>query len=110
MNTVMNLKDGYYFVMPERWVGTVTARSDAETREMTFFLWNTKTSSTGDKLLTISRLNEQQWKESSQEGKIRLDLNSEKSKAVFAAQLFVTSADEALNLTESELQGSVYLI
>ena len=109
LNTVMNLKDGYYFVMPERWLGSVTARSDAETREMTFYLWNTKTSTLGDKLLLISRYTEQQWKETDHTGKILLELSPGKSKAVYAAVIYLTSADEALNITESELQNSVFL-
>lgn len=109
MNTVMNLKDGYYFVMPERWLGSVTARSDAETREMTFYLWNTKTSTLGDKLLLISRCTEQQWKESDHSGKILLKLSPGKSKAVYSAVIYLTSADEALNITESELQDSVFV-
>lgn len=109
MNTVMNLKDGYYFVMPERWLGSVTARSDAETREMTFYLWNTKTSTLGDKLLLISRCTEQQWKESDHSGKILLKLSPGKSKAVYSAVIYLTSADEALNITESELQDSVFM-
>ena len=110
LNTVMNMKDGYYFVMPDRWLNTVTARSDAETREMTFYLWNSKTSSLGDKLLLISRYNEQQWKETDHSGRILLDIYSEKSNAVYAAVIYLTSADEKLNITEKELQEAVLLI
>ena len=109
LNTVMNLKDGYYFVMPERWIGKVTARSDAETREMSFFIWNTKTSSTGDRLLTISRITEQQWAED-QGGRIMLDLYPENGKAVYAAEIIHTNADESLNISEKELSDSVFLI
>ena len=109
MNTVMNLKDGYYFVMPDRWLGNVTARSDAETREMTFYMWNSKTAALGDRLLLISRYTEQQWKDADHSGKILLELSPVKSKAVYAAEIYLTSADESLNITETELQDSVFL-
>ncbi len=110
MMTVQNLKDGYYVVMPERWNGSVTARTDAETREMTFYIWTAKTSSLGDKLLTISRFTEQQWKEAGQERYIQLDIQSENRKAVFAAQLFHTNADDSLNISADELSELIYAI
>ena len=110
MNTVMNLKDGYYFSMPDRWVGTVTARSDPETREMRFFLWNAKTASIGDKLLTIYRYSEQQWNENKHAGLIQLDISPENSKVIYAGQLFMTNAQDELNLSESELKTSVFAV
>ena len=109
-NTVMNLKDGYYFVMPERWVGRVTARSDPETRETSFYLWNSKTASPGDKLLTIFRFNEQQWNENKHAGLILLEISPENSKAIYAGQLFMTNAEDELNLSEKELKSSVFAI
>lgn len=109
-STVMNLKDGYYFLMPERWTDAVTARRDPETRELTFYLWNAKTSSTGDKLLTISRYNEQQWAEQEHDDLIMLDIRQENSKIVYAAKIFVTSAEDKLNITEDELEKLVYKI
>lgn len=110
MNTVINIKDGYYFRMPDRWVGSVTTRSDPETREMSFYLWNSKTASIGDKLLTIYRFNEQQWKDNNHAGLIQLEINSENSKAVYAGQLFLTNAQDELNITEKELKGLVFAV
>lgn len=106
--TVMNLKDGYYYLMPERWSDAVTARRDPEKRELTFYLWNAKTTSSGDKLLTITRYNEQQWDEEKRDGLIQLDIHPENSKAVFAAEIFITSAEDKLNITEDELKQLVF--
>ena len=108
--TVMNVKDGYYVCLPNRWNGKVTARSDAETRELSFYLWNTQTSSLGDKLLTIYRFSEQQWEGEEQNTYILLDIHVEKSKAVLAARLFTTNADDSLNLSADEIQTLVFAI
>ncbi len=108
--TVMNVKDGYYVCLPDRWNGKVTARSDAETRELSFYLWNTQTSSLGDKLLTIYRFSEQQWEGEEQNTYILLDIHVEKSKAVLAARLFTTNADDSLNLSADEIQTLVFAI
>lgn len=108
--TVMNVKDGYYVRLPDRWNGHVTARSDAETRELSFYLWNSKTSSLGDKLLTIYRFTEQQWTEESQETYILPDVPTENSKAVLAAQIFKTNADDSLNLTAEEVKTLVFAL
>ena len=107
---VMNVKDGYYVCLPDRWNGKVTARSDAEMRSLSFYLWNSQTSSLGDKLLTIYRFTEQQWNEENQEDYIRLDIQVQKSKAVFAAQIFKTNADDSLNLSAEEVKNSVFAI
>lgn len=106
-NTVMNLKDGYCFTLPERWVGAVTARSNAETRELSFYLWNSKTASLGDRLLTVYRFNEQQWKDNKNENLLRLELQQENKTIVCAVELLVTSAADAMNLSESELQQAI---
>ena len=106
MKTVVNLKDGYYFILPERWSGNVTARSDVETRELTFYLWNSKTSSAGDKLLTICRFTEQQWEEADKKGLIRLEGEAAGGKAVFGARVFETSARDELNIREQEVKDN----
>ena len=110
MNTVINLKDGYYFILPERWSNNVTARSDVETRELTFYAWNSKTSSAGDKLLTLCRFTEQQWEEADKKGLVRLEAEDAGGKAVFAARIFETSSSDTLNIKTNEVKKSFYLI
>ena len=109
--SVMNLKDGYYVVIPKKWNGSVTARSNAETRELTFYLWNDKTSSLGDKLLTIGRFTEQQWNKMTEDTSYHpLGDPMENTNAVIAAQIFHTDAQDDLNITEDELSTLVFAI
>ena len=103
MNAVMYLKDGYYFKMPDRWLGNVTARSNAESRELTFYMWDNKKSVLGDKLLTIYRYTEQQWNEADNGNMIRLD-EPTLGKAVYAAELFTTDKNEEMNITAKEVR------
>ncbi len=110
INTVMNVKDGYYIAVPDRWNGNITARSDAETREMTFYLWNTKTSSPGDKLLTIYRFTEQQWNDVDKEGMLCLQNTSKDSKAIYAARIFKTNANDELNVSEDEVKEAFVIL
>ena len=110
INTVMNVKDGYYIAVPDRWNGNITARSDAETREMTFYLWNTKTSSPGDKLLTIYRFTEQQWNDVDKEGMFCLQNTSKDSKAIYAARIFKTNANDELNVSEDEVKEAFVIL
>ena len=102
MNAVMYLKDGYYFKMPDRWLGNVTARSNAESRELTFYMWDNEKSVLGDKLLTIHRYTEQQWNEADNTKMIRLS-DPVLGKAVYAAEIFTTDKDENINITAKEL-------
>lgn len=102
MNTVMNIKDGYFFILPERWNGKVTARSNTETREMTFYLWNSKTLSKGDMLLSITRFTDQQWNDANRADYVFLG-NSASGKVVYAARIFKTSAADDMNIEEDEI-------
>ncbi|MDD6489774.1 MAG: hypothetical protein PUG48_08165 [Clostridia bacterium] len=110
MTTVINYTDGYYFIMPDRWIGNVTAKTDPENRNMTFYMWNSKTGSVGDKLLTIYRFNDSEWQNTDKSELIQIDVNNSSSKAIFAAQLFMTHAKDSLNITESEVRNSLKLI
>ena len=111
LNTVINYTDGYYFVMPDEWVGNVTALNDPENRQVTFYLWSSKTSSSGDKLLIIYRFTRSGWNKQNKDEYIRLDKASESgSDSVIAAQLFHTDAKDSLNLTEDQLADIVKIL
>ena len=110
MTTVINYTDGYYFIMPDRWIGTVTAKTDPENRNMTFYMWNSKTGSVGDKLLTIYRFNDSEWQNTDKSKLIQLDTDNSSSKAIYAAEIFTTHAKDSLNITESEVKNSLKLI
>lgn len=108
LNTVINYTDGYYFIMCDKWSGSVTARTDPDNRQMTFYLWNTKISSTSDKLLTIYRFTQTEWNDIDKTRLIYLkELTESSTNAVFAAQIFTTSAKDSLNITEEEVIASV---
>ncbi len=108
LNTVINYTDGYYFIMPDRWNNTVTAKTNPDNREMTFFLWNSNTSSTGDKLLTIYRFTKNEWENIERTNLIYLENVTDGSTgAVFAAQIFNTSAKDILNIKKDEVISSI---
>ncbi len=109
-NTIINKNDGYFFIIPERWDGSVTARTDADKREMTFYIWNSKTNSEGDKLLTIYRFTPQQWADEQGDDIFMLDITDTESGTVFAARIFITNANDELNIKQDEVQSAVSLL
>lgn len=110
LNTVINYNDRYYFTLPNRWSnGAVTAVTDPDNRQMTFYLWNSKTSSFGDKLLTIYRYTAEEWKNNNNTNIIELkNIDEQKSNAVFGAELFHTNADDELNITAEEVMNAAH--
>ncbi len=108
MSAVINYNDGYYFVMPDKWKnGAVTALSDADTRQLTFYVWNSSTGSLGDKLLILYRYTKYEWSDIDKRALFKLDDVKDKStNAVFAAQIFNTNAQDKLNITEQEVKNS----
>ncbi len=111
LNTIMNYTDGYYFIIPDRWNTTVTARIDTDNRKLTFYMWNTNTNSAGDELLRIFRFTQSDWDNMDTTGFILLDdLNGGTSGAVFAAEILQTNANDEINITQAELEQSVKLI
>ena len=111
INTVYNYNDGYYFVMPARWGTDVTALSDSENRLLTFYIWNSKTSSLGDKLLEIHRFNRSEWDKMDHGDYMMLHtVNNNGREYIIAAQIFKTQAIDSLNREKSELELGVRLI
>lgn len=108
MSAVINYNDGYYFVMPDKWKnGAVTALSDADTRQLTFYVWNSSTGSFGDRLLILYRYTKYEWSDIDKRALLKLDNVKDKSNnAVFAAQIFNTKTQDKLNITEQEVKNS----
>lgn len=103
LNTVINYTDGYYFIMPDKWNGNVTAKADPKNRNMTFYVWNSKTNSVGDRLLTIYRFTESEWENTDKTNLVRLsNVKDSTSKAIFALQTFKTNSKDSLNIDNVE--------
>lgn len=111
LNTVINYSDGYYFVIPEKWTGRVTARIDTDKRTITFYEWvaekaNSNIGTVGSKLLTINVFSQKEWENgdiSSDFEEIARGRNSVYSKAS-------EKIDDELVLTKEEIQDCLYLI
>lgn len=111
LNTVMNYTDGYYFVMPESWSGSVTAISDAENRRMDFYIWSSKTSSIGDKLLSVYRFTGSEWNKAEQDDFVMINgTKSNGTESVIAAEIFHTDSKDELNISKKEVKSSIVLI
>lgn len=111
INAVINYLDGYYFVIPERWGTDVTALSDNENRILTFYVWDSKTASLGDKLLEIHRFNRSDWDKAEQSEYIMLQsVKNNGREYIIAAQIFKTAANDKLNIQKNELESSVKMI
>lgn len=99
LNTIINYNDGYYFSLPEEWVGNVTALSDPAKREVSFYVWNTKTSSVGDPLLSIVRYGANELSRANEEGYTPLEIHtSDETDAIIAVKLFKTNSNDKLNI------------
>ena len=109
LSTVINYNDGYYFVMPENWKNSsVTALLSSDTRQLTFYVWNSKTTSRGDKLLVISRYTDTEWNEMDKTGALLLEsVTKSVTNAVFAAELCTTESRDSLNLTKNQVLEAV---
>lgn len=109
LSEVINYNDGYSFSIPDKWKnGAVTALFDAETRQLTFYVWDSGTGSLGDRLLTLYRYTKYEWDDIDKRAVFTLDnLNDKSPNPVFAAQIFRTDADDSLNITEKEVQNSL---
>ena len=111
LNTVINYTDGYYVIMPDEWIGNVTALSDPENRQITFYTWNSKTGMKGEKLLTIYRFTRSVWSKQDSKDYILLNKSSKSgSDAVLAAKLYRTDVWETMNLTEERLVNLIKII
>lgn len=111
MNTVIDYADGYYFVVPTRWVGKVTGMYNHESRVLYFYMWNSETASIGDKLLEIHRFRRTDWEKSDHSESVKLLSDETKGKDyVIAGQIFTTYSDDSININDAELEKCVRLV
>lgn len=64
VSMVANYADGYYFIIPEEWKNTVTAKMETETRTLTFYAWEVNESgigAAGVAILKIQVFSKQEW-------------------------------------------------
>lgn len=66
MSTVINSRDGFWYLFPESWRGKVTCRSDADTHSTVFYEWleddGTGSPALGTALLKIQVFTTDDWK------------------------------------------------
>lgn len=66
MSTVINSRDGFWYLFPESWRGKVTCRSDADTHSTVFYEWleddGTGSPALGTALLKIQVFATEDWK------------------------------------------------
>lgn len=111
MNTVMNYTDGYYLIIPEKWNGNITGISNAENREIDFYMWDSKNSVLGDILLKICRFTQTDWDKADKDKYVmikRVKLNGTES--VIATQIYKTNKNKKLNVNESDIKDMIKLI
>lgn len=108
LNTVIDYNDGYYFILPEAWVGNVTALSDPAKREVCFYVWDSKTGRVGDPLLSIQRYSANEMKKVKKDGYTPLDIQtSDGTDAIIAAKIFTTDKNKKLNIDKETLAECV---
>lgn len=109
ISTVSNYTDGYYFTIPEKWSGNITAINHADDRCMEFYKWNKDSSSLGEQLLSIKRFTSSQWsKTRKDEYIIRKTVQKKNNDYIIAAQVYNTSQD--MMLSKEELERSVIIM
>lgn len=108
INTVINYNDGYYFIMPEEWTGNVTALSDPAKREVSYYVWNSKTGTVGDRILSLERFGASDIEQAKADGYEPLDIElSDGTDSVIAAKLFKTNTNDKLNMDPGALEECV---
>lgn len=109
VNMIINYTDGYYFTIPEKWNGTVTAVTNPESRTMTFYTWDSKESLMGNKLLSVYRFTNSEWNQQEKTNLIQLNVELVSSKAVIAAEIYDIK-DKSLIISKEEVITAVKTI
>ena len=116
MSMVLSYTYGYWFLVPDIWLGNVTTEMDAQTRTLTFLEWKASASGTtggnknalgeaGDALLRIRVFSADEWAFSGEESEYikLLDFNN----LVYAAQ--IPNKDNPLSLSEEDVRSGFKL-
>ncbi len=106
--TVINYTDGYCMTLPNEWLGNITALNDPENRSMSFYVWNSKTLSAGDRLLTIRRFTWTEW--TKQDHKDLILVYGNEGESVIAAEILHTDSRDNMDITKEQLKRLLRLL
>ena len=72
MNTIHNSNDGYYMVIPDSWVGKITAKMDVANSTLYFYVFDSETNSFGTELFRIYVCSEEDYLQLEDKGFFKL--------------------------------------
>ena len=110
-NTVMNYNDGYYFMIPDVWNGSVTAISNAGDRCIDFYKWDSKTSVIGEKLISVTRFTSSEWEKADKNAYVvHKNVSNNQNEYIIAVQRYYKDNGDEMNINSDKLEKAVVLI
>jgi len=106
MTTLLNMADGYYLKVPERWVGRITLVRDNEHRSRQIYSYNPEKKTVGAALAYFVAVPLNGWKDFKEYSMDILEI-SRNDTYVFAGKVYKGEGD--LYITEEELKDMFFL-
>ena len=104
--TLLNSADGYYILVPEKWIGHIALTRDTEKHSRTIYSYDAIEDVTGVPLVQFMAIPISNWDEFKKENKEMIEI-SRNSTYIFAGRIY--SDGESLSITEQELKNMFFL-
>ncbi|MBE6733602.1 MAG: VCBS repeat-containing protein [Ruminococcaceae bacterium] len=104
--TLLNTADGYYLLVPEKWLGNIALTRDTQSRSRTIYAYDVAENTIGAPLAFYTVVSINRWNEFKENNKDIIEI-SRNSMYVFAGRVY--KGESSLSITEQELKGMFFL-
>ena len=107
LTTMINVLDGYYYIIPQKWVGNIAILKDTDNRIRQIYSYDTETLTVGESLLYLRAFSKKEW-ESGKYTDLGLTQIAQDSESIFACKISEKAINEGLTLEAVKSNFVIY--
>jgi hypothetical protein len=107
LTTMINVLDGYYYILPQKWVGNIAILKDTDNRIREVYSYNNEDLTVGESLLYLRAFTKKEWQSGKYEN-LGLTEISQDDKSVFCCKISEKAKLEGLSVEAIKSNFVIY--
>ena len=107
LTAMINTIDGYYYVIPQKWVGNIAVLKDTDNRIRQIYSYNNETLTVGDSLLYLQTFTKEEWENGKNKTSGLTEVMRDGQK-VFVCEISASAKQEGLTLENVKSNFVIY--
>jgi hypothetical protein len=107
LTAMINTIDGYYYIIPQKWVGNIAVLKDTDNRIRQIYSYNNETLTVGDSLLYLQTFTKEEWENGKNKTSGLTEVMRDGQK-VFVCEISASAKQEGLTLENVKSNFVIY--